>query len=181
MWLTSFPRRHQTSWSAPNTYRGSSQGSPGACPRRGERRRLRGLETHRFPLAGRLKAMGSGERPVPVSTQLGRGAAHTASGANVVPSRVSSEHGSPINARDSGTSGPDARRRSRPHDEAEHRVRSGSVPSRVQLGDRLSRAPRAPSGVQARRHRWSSPAAWRWTIAPPPSGMDERAASRSFS
>jgi hypothetical protein len=46
-------------------------------PQRGERQRLRGLETHLCPLAGRLKAAGSGRRPVPVSTQLGRGAAHS--------------------------------------------------------------------------------------------------------
>jgi len=44
---------------------------------RGEQQRLRGLETHRCPLTGRLKATGSGRRPVPVSTQLGRGAAHS--------------------------------------------------------------------------------------------------------
>src|SRR5712692_2143807 len=44
---------------------------------RGEPQRLRGLETHRCPLTGRLKATGSGRRPVPVSTQLGRGAAHS--------------------------------------------------------------------------------------------------------
>src|SRR5439155_8348570 len=46
---------------------------------RGEQPRLRGLETHRCPLTGRLKATGSGRGPVPVSTQLGRGAAHSSS------------------------------------------------------------------------------------------------------
>src|SRR5437867_12121109 len=46
---------------------------------RGEQQCLRGLETHRCPLTGRLKATGSGRRPVPVSTQLGRGAAHSSS------------------------------------------------------------------------------------------------------
>jgi hypothetical protein len=129
MRLTSFPLRRQTSWSAPNTYRGSSRGRRRVShPQRGERRCFRSLETPRYPPAGRLKARGSGGRPVPVSTQLGRGAAHSASETNAVRFGVSSEHGSPINAWDSGTSGPDALPRSTPHHEAEHRLRSGSVP-----------------------------------------------------
>ena len=120
-----------------------------SSPARRARTSPRGLEPRRYPPAGRLKTMGSGGQPVPVSTRLGRGAAHSVSGAHAVPSRVSSEHGSPINAGDSGTSGPDALARSTPHHQAEHRLRSGSVPSRVQLDGRLSRAPRARSGAQA--------------------------------
>jgi len=46
-------------------------------PQRGERQVLRGLETHLCPPTGRLKATGSGRTPVPVSAQLGRGAAHS--------------------------------------------------------------------------------------------------------
>jgi hypothetical protein len=72
---------------------------------RGERQRLRGLETHLCPPAGRLKATGSGRTPVPVSTQLGRGAAHSSSSQRRAIG-VSSEHGSPINAQDSGTFAP---------------------------------------------------------------------------
>jgi hypothetical protein len=71
---------------------------------RGERQRLRGLETHRCPPAGQLKATGSGRTPVPVSTQLGGGAAHSSSSQRRALT-MSSEHGSPINAQNSGTLG----------------------------------------------------------------------------
>ena len=88
-------------------------------PQRGERQGLRGLETRLCPPAGRFKATGSGRRPVPVSAQLGRGAAHSSS-SQWRAIRVSSEHGSPINAQDSGTSRPDAHPRSAPHEAPEH-------------------------------------------------------------
>ena len=73
---------------------------------RGARQRLRGLETLLCPPAGRLKTPGSGQTPVPVSTQLGRGAAHSSSSQQRHAIEVSSEHGSPINTQDSGTFAP---------------------------------------------------------------------------
>ena len=93
---------------------------------RGERQRLRGLETHLCPPAGRLKATGSGRAPVPVSTQLGGGAAHDSSSPRHAI-RVSSEHGSPINAQDSGTFVPRCSPRSGPHVDPEHPLGLGPM------------------------------------------------------
>jgi hypothetical protein len=93
---------------------------------RGERQRLRGLETHLCPHTGRLKATGSGRTPVPVSTQLGGGAAHSSSSQRRAI-RVSSEHGSPINAQDSGTFAPRCSPRSGPHVEPEHPLGLGPM------------------------------------------------------
>jgi len=93
---------------------------------RGEPQRLRGLETHRCPLTGRLKATGSGRRPVLVSTQLGRGAAHSSS-SQCRAIRWSSEHGSPINAQDSGTFAPRCSPRSGPHVAPEHPLGLGPM------------------------------------------------------
>jgi hypothetical protein len=93
---------------------------------RGERQRLRGLETHLCPPAGRLKATGSGRAPVPVSTQLGGGAAHSSSSPRRAI-RVSSEHGSPINAQDSGTFVPRCSPRSGPHVDSEHPLGLGPL------------------------------------------------------
>ena len=70
---------------------------------RGEQQRLRSLETHLCPPTGRLKAPGSGRRPVPVSTQLGDSPQLVESTSRP---QMSSEHGSPINAQDSGTFAP---------------------------------------------------------------------------
>jgi hypothetical protein len=92
---------------------------------RGERQRLRGLETHRCPPAGRLKATGSGRTPVPVSTQLGGGAAHSSSSQRRALT-MSSEHGSPINAQNSGTFAPRCSSRSGPHVDPEHPPRARS-------------------------------------------------------
>ena len=72
---------------------------------RGARQRLRGLETHLCPPVGRLKTTGSGRRPVPVSTQLGgRGSPQLVESTS--RHQMSSEHGSLINAQDSGTFAP---------------------------------------------------------------------------
>jgi hypothetical protein len=75
----------------------------------GERQRLRGLETHRYPPTGRLKATGSGRTPVPVSTQLGRGAAHSSSSQRRA-SRCRASTGVQSTHRTPGPSRPDARR-----------------------------------------------------------------------
>ncbi len=98
------------------------------CPRhqRGEQQHLRGLETHLCPPAGRLKATGSGRAPVPVSTQLGGGAAHSSSSPRRAI-RGSSEHGSPINAQDSGTFVPRCSSRSGPHVDPKHPLGLGPM------------------------------------------------------
>ena len=93
---------------------------------RGERQRPRGLETHLYPPAGRLKATGSGRRPVPVSTQLGRGAAHSSSSQRRTlkcraSTGVQSTHRTP------GPSRPDARPRSGPHEYSEHWLGLGPI------------------------------------------------------
>jgi hypothetical protein len=113
---------------------------------RGERQRLRGLETHLCPPAGRLKATGSGRTPVPVSTQLGRGAAHSSSRPRrAIRCRAST--GVQSTHRTPGPSRPDARPRSEPHEYSEHPLGLGPMlgPVRRPADGRLSRAPRAPS------------------------------------
>ena len=93
---------------------------------RGAQQRLRGLETHLCPPTGRLKATGSGRTPVPVSTQLGGGAAHSSSSQRHAIT-MSSEHGSPINAQDSGTFAPRCSPRSGPHVDPEHPLGLGPM------------------------------------------------------
>ena len=93
---------------------------------RGERQRPRGLETHLYPPAGRLKATGSGLRPVPVSTQLGGGAAHSSSSqCRALTCRAST--GVQSTHRTPGPSRPDARPRSAPHESSEHRLGLGPI------------------------------------------------------
>jgi hypothetical protein len=134
------------------------------CPRRGECCCLRGLETQRYPPAGRLKAMGSDGPSVPVSTRLGRGAAHSTSKpvwrdlACRASTGVQSTHGTPGRRAQMLASG--RRRMTMPS------IGFGRAQSHrgVQLGSRLSRAPRAQSAAQASGHRGSSP--------PPPASDD---------
>ena len=93
---------------------------------RGEQPRLRGLETHLCPPAGRLKATGSGRRPVPVSTQLGRGAARSSSSQRrAIRCRAST--GVQSTHRTPGPSRPDARPRSGPHVDPEHPLGLGPM------------------------------------------------------
>ena len=93
---------------------------------RGERQRPRGLETHRYPPAGRLKATGPGQRPVPVSTQLGEGAAHSSSSqCRALTCRAST--GVQSTHRTPGPSRPDARPRSAPHESSRHRLGLGPI------------------------------------------------------
>jgi putative ABC transport system substrate-binding protein len=125
---------------------------------------LRGLETQRFPPAGRLKAMGSDGPSVPVSTRLGRGAAHSTSKpvrrdlACRASTGVQSTHGTPGRRAQMLASG---RRRMTMPSIGFDRAQSHRG---VQLGSRLSRAPRTQSGAQASGHRDSSP--------PPPASDD---------
>ena len=123
---------------------------------RGEQQRLRGLETHLCPPAGRLKATGSGRRPVPVSTQLGRGAAHSSSSQQRHAVEVSRCRGVE-RARESNqrTGLRDLRAQMLvrgPCRTSLQSIHSGSVPCWVQLGARLSRAPRSRSVARAHAH-----------------------------
>jgi hypothetical protein len=106
---------------------------------------LRGLETHSCPPAGRFNTTGSGARPVPVSAQLGGGAAHSARAAAVAPGSRSSGHGVQSTRRTPGRAQAHMQPRGpRPQEKTLHQ-RSGSVPGWVQLGARLIRAPRVES------------------------------------
>ena len=75
--LTSFPGRHQTVVCTKHLLRLDLATARSSTVASAERVALRGLETHRFPPAGRLKTTGSDATSVPVRSQLGRGAAHS--------------------------------------------------------------------------------------------------------
>jgi len=129
---------------------------------RGAWQRLRGLETQLSPTAGRLKTTGSGRRPVPVSTQLGRGAAHSWSSQRRVIQACRASTGVQSTHR---TPGLRAQMLAGPHDDLEHRFGLGPIvgPARRQapvLLERvqslglaliapLARAPPAPGGRAA--------------------------------
>ena len=117
--------------------------------------RLRGLETHSCPPAGRFNTPGSGVRPVPVSAQLGGGAAHSARATAVAPGNRSSGHGVQSTRRTPGHSQAHTcshavrgRRRRRCIDgRAQSQVGSSWAPGSVPL-DRNSVTPRSPSSAR---------------------------------
>jgi hypothetical protein len=96
-------------------------------PQRGERQRLRGLETHLCPPAGRFKAAGSSRRPVPVSTQLGRGGSPQLVEPTSCHQECRASTGVQSTHRTPGAWGPDAHARSGPQDDLEHRFGLGPI------------------------------------------------------